>query len=318
MKKHILLIFFFVCGISAIAQNGLGFNQYILNSQLINPAYYNQRSPITVNLAGRYQWMDYPGAPNTIGLTGMYNINDHHTVGLTLSNDRVAKFNTFQASATYAYRLKLSDKVQLSFGAKVGFVNQASTIDLSSLNNPNDPTFYPQKSINGLTLGAGLFFSGQRFFVGISAPNLFNNGLMKRGFSSNLAGNAYYLSAGYKVVNTKPFMFYPSILISATEGAPIHGQFDLNFLIFNGVWINAGVSTEVATNIGIGYLFSNGFRIVYDYGFSFGKFNKYGSGIHEITLGYTKDLFQNEFAKRKYVNKKGSFQSYKKQHRRYK
>ncbi|MEO9257581.1 MAG: type IX secretion system membrane protein PorP/SprF, partial [Crocinitomicaceae bacterium] len=62
MKKHILLIFFLVCGISTMAQNGLGFNQYILNSQLINPAYYNQRSPITVNLAGRYQWMDYPGA----------------------------------------------------------------------------------------------------------------------------------------------------------------------------------------------------------------------------------------------------------------
>jgi type IX secretion system PorP/SprF family membrane protein len=317
MRKIILSLLILITSFVTLGQSGLGLTQYIFNSQLINPAYFYQRSPISVNLVGRYQWANYPSAPLTIGLSGLYNINDHHTVGLVLSNDRLAGFNTFQAAASYAYRLNLGEKVQLSFGIKLGYLNFASSMNTSTLVSPNDPVFVQQKSISSLTIGTGFFLSGERFFVGLGAPNLFNNGVMRRGFSADMTGNAYYFTAGWKIVNTIPFMFYPSLKVSASVGAPIHGQLDLNFLIQNGLWLSAGVSTEVATNISVGYIFSNGFRIVYNYGFSFGKFNKFGSGVHEITLGYTKDLFQNEFSKRRYVAGHGKFKSYRKQSRRY-
>lgn len=317
MKKTIAILLFCLSGIFCFSQNGLNFTQYIFNSQLINPAYFNRRSPISANLVGRYQWANYTGAPFTVGLSGLYNINDHHTVGLIFSNDLVAKLNTFQAAASYAYRLNLGEKVQLSFGVKAGYMNYSSAMDISTLVSRYDPVFLQRKSINGFTIGAGFFMSGERFFFGMSAPNLFNNRLMPSHLTADMTGNSYYLTAGWKVVKTIPLMFYPSIIVAATQGAPIHAQLDLNFLIQNGLWLSAGVSTEYATNISLGYLFDNGFRIVYNYGFSFGKYNKYGSGVHEITIGYTKDLFNNEFSKRHYVKRNGRFRSYKKQRRRY-
>lgn len=317
MRNFIATLLFCLSGTVIFAQNGLGFTQYIFNSQLINPAYFNRRSPISANLVGRYQWANYTGSPLTIGLTGLYNINDHHTVGLVFSNDRIATFNTFQAAASYAYRLNLGETVQLSFGAKVGYLNYSTAMNVSTLVSPSDPVFSPRKSINGFTIGTGIFLSGERFFFGVAAPNLFNNQLMPGNLSAEMSGNSYYLTAGWKVVKTIPLMFYPSIMVEATQGAPIHGQLDLNFLIQNGLWLSAGISTDIAANISVGYLFNNGFRIVYNYGFSFGKYNKYGSGVHEITLGYTKDLFDNAFSKRHYVKKNGRFRSYKKQRRRY-
>lgn len=320
MKKvHTLLLAFLSCSTISLAQNGLGFGQYVFNSHLINPAYFNRHSPFSCNLDGRYQWADYQKSPNTIGFSGLYNIQDHHTVGLTLFNDRIAVFNTFQAAASYAYRLNLGKKVQMGFGVKVGYSNQSNTFNRTDLTDPTDPMFNMPRSVGGLSLGAGIYIAGERFAIGIGAPSLFNNRLMMRGFSPSVVGSSYYVTAGVKVVKQKNLMFYPSLLLSAVQGAPIHGQLDLNFLVMNGLWLSAGASTNIGANISVGWLFESGFRVVYSYGFSFGKFNKYGSGMHEITLGYTKDLFENKFAQRKYTTRRGGkFQSFRKQHRRYK
>lgn len=312
-------IIFLMLTIGSFAQHGIHFSQYIFNSQALNPAWFNHRSPISAQLVSRVQWMNYQGVPNTNAVMGQYNIGDHHTVGLILLNDNIASFNKFQVSGSYAYRIDLGKNAQLAFGLRAGYSNQTANINDGYLTHQYDPVLYSRRSVHHFSLGTGVYASGNRFFVGLSAPDLFNNGLAQQGMGSSLDGGAYHLHFGVKVFQSIPFMFYPSMLVSATPNAPLHANLDLNFLIQNGLWLTAGASTDIGATAGIGYLFENGLRVVYSFGFSFGPYAKYGGGIHELTIGYSKDLFANEFAKRKFLERKGGkFQSYRKQRRRYK
>lgn len=313
--RLLFVIYVFISGIT-FGQTGLQFSQYIFNSQTLNPAWFNHRSPVSVQFTSRVQWIDYDGTPNTHALTGQYNIGEHHTVGAIVLNDNIASFNKLQLAGTYGYRLNLGESAQLSFGLRAGYMNQTSAIS-GFLTDAYDPVLYARRSVHHFSLGAGIYAAGNRFFAGISAPDLFNNGLADQRFSTRLDGGAYHLLFGVKVIQSIPFMFYPSMIVSATMNGPLYAALDLNSLIYNSVWVTLGANTNLGTSVGIGYLFDNGLRIVYTYGFSFGPFSKYGGGVNELTIGYTKDLFYNEFAKRKFTNGKGSHKSERQLKRKY-
>lgn len=315
--RRILLVWCIFLTSAVFAQTGLQFSQYIFNSQTLNPAWFNHRSPVSVQLTSRVQWLDITGVPNTHALAGQYNIGEHHTIGGIVLNDHIAAFNKLQVSGTYGYRLNLGEFAQLSFGVRAGYTNQTSNIT-GYLTDAYDPILYSRRSVHQFSLGAGIYAAGNRFFVGLSAPDLFNNGLADPTFQTGQAGSAYHLMFGVKVVQSIPFMFYPSMLVSASPNAPLYASLDLNSLIYNSVWLTIGANTNLGTSVGLGYLFENGLRIVYTYGFSFGPFSKYGGGVNELTIGYTKDIFYNEFAKRKFTNGKGSHNSYKKIKRKFK
>ncbi len=317
--KLFTTIVFFTIALATFGQHGVNFSQYIFNAQALNPAWFNHRSPISAQVVSRVQWMNYNGVPNTNAIMGQYNIGDHHTVGLIALNDNIASFNKLQVSGTYAYRLNLGEKAQLAFGLRAGYANQTANIQGGYLTHQYDPVLYAPRSVHQFSLGAGIYASGNRFFVGVSAPDLFNNGLVQPGFESGIDGGVYHMHFGVKVYQSIPFMFYPSMLVSATPNAPLHANLDLNFLIQNSVWITAGATTDLGATAGFGYLFDNGLRFVYTFGFAFGPYAKYGGGIHELTIGYSKDIFSNEFARRKFLEKKGGkFKSYRKQRRKYK
>lgn len=312
------LLYLMIClGGSAVAQTGMHFSQYIFNSQTINPAYFNHRSPISAQVTSRVQWMNYKGVPNTHAAMGQYNIGDHHTVGLVAVNDNIANNNTFQISGSYGYRLNLGKRAQLAFGARVGYGNQTMNVK-GYLNDTYDPILYSRRSVHHFSIGAGIYAAGDLFFVGVSAPNLFNNGLAEKGIVTDLDRGTYHLIGGVKVAQTKKFMFYPTMAFSLTPNTPLYASMDLNFMVNNGLWLTTGVNSNIGVMAGIGYLFDNGLRFLYNYGFSFGAYNKFGGGTHEITIGYSKDLFRPEFSKRRYTNGKGELKSYRKQKRRYK
>ena len=316
MRKLLFTLFIGLTTCGAIGQQGVQFSQYIFNAQAINPAWFNHRSPISGQLISRVQWLNYDGVPNTHAVMGQYNIGRRHTVGLIALNDHISVFNKFQISGTYAYRINLGKKAQLAFGTRVGYSNSTANIEGGYLTHQYDPVLYSRRSVHHFSIGAGMYASGDRFFVGISAPDLFNNGLVQPGFEPKLQGAAYHLHYGVKVYQSIPFMFYPTMLVSVTPNAPLHANLDLNFLIQNGLWLTLGASTDIGASAGIGYLFENNLRIVYSFGFALGPYTKYGGGVHELTIGYTKDLFKNDFEKRKFIEKKGNFQSYKKQRRK--
>lgn len=315
--RYLVTLFFIVSTVSLLAQNGIQFSQYIFNSQAINPAYFNHRSPISAQLVSRVQWLSYSGVPNTNAVMGQYNLRGNHTIGLMALNDNISAFNKFQISGSYGYRINLGEKTQLSFGVRMGYSNQTANIS-GYLTDKYDPTLYSRRSVHHFSLGAGLYMANDRFMLGLSAPDLFNNGLAQQGLEPKVDGGAYHFLLGVKVFQSKEFMFYPSMLVSMTPNAPLHATLDMNFLIQNGLWISLGATTNISANVGLGYLFDNGLRFVYTYGFSFGPYEKRGGGVHELTIGYSKDLFTPDFARRKKLNGKGSVYSKKKQRRKFK
>src|SRR5690606_10216859 len=145
------------------------------------------------------QWLNYEGIPNTHAAMGQGNIGDHHTVGLILLNDRISVFNNFQLSGTYSYRVKLGKKSQLAFGTRMGYSNQTAHIESGYLTHPYDPVLYARRSVHLFSLGAGIFATGDNFFIGFSAPNLFNNGLVPSDFLMKLDGAAYHFHSGVKI-----------------------------------------------------------------------------------------------------------------------
>jgi type IX secretion system PorP/SprF family membrane protein len=315
--KQLLAICIITCSVGLLAQNGPMTSHYFFNSQQLNPGWFNHKSPITAQASTRVQWLSYDNAPITHTFSGQYNYLKQHTFGLILLNDQIGNFNKLQASGTYAYRLDMGDFGQVAFGVRAGYSNQSTKTITGYVTDLEDPVLRARNAASYLSLGAGFYATSNDFFFGIAAPDLFNNSILPQTtFYNGIEGGMFNLTMGAKLVHTKQLLFYPSLILATTFNSPLFGSLDFNLLIQNGLWLTAGVTTNVGTTIGMGYLFDNGLRIMYSSGISIGRSTKHGLGIHEISIGYTKDLFNEPFSKRKYTNGKGFFASLKTQIRR--
>lgn len=292
-KTTLIMILTLECFTISAQQNPM-FTHYMYNTLMVNPGYAGSRDALTVTALHRSQWVDFSGAPTTQTLT-MHSplINDHIAVGFSLLNDKIGPTNNISLFADFAYRMKLTEKSKLAFGLSAGANIFQANLSSVPLDQQTDPVF--QNSINNNVtpnFGFGAYYSRERFYAGISAPNLLQNNYSVVSLSdgSSLIGKEqrhYFFIAGAVFNMTDNLALKPTTLIKVTAGAPIQADLTASFIIMKKLLLGAMFRTGDAFGGLIGFDITDQFHVGYSYDWSYGlKTSKYNKGSHEIVLRY--------------------------------
>ena len=264
------------------------YTQYMYNMHIVNPAYAGSHGTLNVGLLHRTQWVGLDGAPNTTVATINAPIRKKVGMGLSIFADKIGPVKEQNLFVDFSYTIQTSDYGNLAFGIKGGLTfldANLSGLDLGD--NLPDTVFNEDINKTYANFGAGAFYYTDRFYLGLSMPNILNQLHLKRegGIISEAAEKMhYFLASGYVFELNNDLKLKPSILLKGAGGVPLSIDFSGNVLINNKLefglsWrvddsLSALMNIEVAPLVRLGYAYDHTIT-------NLGDFN---SGSHEIML----------------------------------
>ena len=292
MKKKIILLSFMLSGaFYSMAQQDALFSQYMFNIMLINPAYTGSRDVISLSALYRKQWLNVPGAPQTMTFSADAPLkNEKMGIGLTVFNDQIGVTNSTGFYGNYAYRVKISNKGTFSMGGSLGLTNFKA--DLAGVKHSDDGTTDNAFSSNTSKIlpnvGLGLFYNTDKFYAGISMPHVLNNKLENDpGVTARQYRHGYILG-GYVFSLNHNFKLRPSALLKFVSGAPLQLDLNANLWMYDKIAFGlsyrsldaplAMVEVQVTDQLRLGYAF--------DFSHSINPGNSLGRTTHEVLLRY--------------------------------
>lgn len=293
LSKIISIVILFLSVSTAFAQQLPQFTQYMFNTISINPAYAGSRETFSVVGLHRSQWVGLDGGPETQTLSAHTPMrNENMGLGISFINDQLGYENFSYLYADYSYTIKVSEKTKLAFGIKAGMTHYF--LDEELLNDQtaiDDPFFNDVSNRWSPNIGAGLYLHSQRWYLGLSAPRILNTDYNRSrdGEIDYVAFErvSYYITGGYVLDLSENTKLKPSVLLKATNGAPISFDVSANFLFYDKFWAGAAYrANEHAAAIGAiaDFQISKQMRIGYAYEYPLSDIAPYTSGTHEILL----------------------------------
>ncbi len=285
---------------TAFAQQLPQFTQYMFNTISINPAYAGSRETFSAVGLHRSQWVGLEGGPETQTLSVHTPLrNDKIGIGLSFINDKLGYENFSYIYGDFSYTIQTGVNSKLAFGIKGGFTHYY--LDEELLNDPsvvNDPFFNDVSNRWSPNIGAGLYWHSERWYLGLSAPRIlntdYNNGRNGSVDYVALERISYYITGGYVFNLSETTKLKPSVLLKATNGAPLSFDISANFLFNETFWIGAGyrINENAAAIGGIAdFQISKQMRIGYAYEYPISDLRPYTSGTHEVLLMF--ELFKS-------------------------
>lgn len=299
--------------LSSSAQQDPMNTMFAYNKLQTNPAYTGARDVLSMRAVYRYQWVKVPGQPQTFNFNVHSPIkNERIALGLSLINDRLGVTNQNWLSASFAYRIPFNNESKLSFGMNAGAYMY--NVDIQSLEqlDVNDPLLAGNfKGVNPI-VGAGIYYYGDKYYVGLATPNLLPLDL-KYEEGNNTPSLSYinqvshiFGMAGYtfEIGQKKNFWIQPQVLLkfigSKKVKAPFQGDFNTTFTLYKvfnfGITYRSSVGDAYKDKESIDFMTMfdtrKGFIIAYSYDLTLSKVGNYENGSHEIMLGYDINLWK--------------------------
>ena len=237
-----LLMFFSVAG---YCQQDILVSQYMFNHLLLNPAYAGSKDYMMATLLYRKQWVDFKGAPTTQVATL------HGPVGLTnfgwgasISHDKIGVTDRTDAYLNAAYHLPVGPKMKLSLGLRAGGGYYSYKNSDLIYWDSNDPLFAGDKTSKFIpNIGAGAYLYTDKFYVGLSVPNVISYDTTKV-LSLDMSGNVvpnqvrhYFATAGVALEVNPDVVIKPSVLVKYVQNAPVEADFNVNVLFAQVLWV---------------------------------------------------------------------------------
>ncbi len=278
----------------SMAQQDPQFSQNMFNKLATNAGYAGTSKAICGVALFRQQWVGFPGAPKTGVISFDANIDKiYGGVGLTVVTDQLGFEKNLFAKAAYSYHLPLAGGI-LGIGVEGGMLQKSitgnqwialddATMDASIPLNGTSSTTYD--------LGFGLFYSAQKFYLGLSSTHLPEQKLKDGDYSDYkyIIRRHYYATVGYDYALTPTFDLKPSVFVKY-DGATTQMDFTLLAQYNKLFWAGASyrLTDAIVALAGINYGLANGsnIKIGYSYDFTMSAIKTHSSGTHEIMIGY--------------------------------
>ncbi|MDI1353296.1 MAG: type IX secretion system membrane protein PorP/SprF [bacterium] len=293
-KLKILITVSILYSIAVKAQQDPMYTHYMYNTLMVNPAYAGSRDALTLTLLHRSQWVDFKGAPLVQSITMHMPLkNQHLGVGLSLLNDKVGASNKTSLFGDFAYRMNLTAKSKLALGLSAGANIYQANLSALQLDQQADPSF--QTNVNNKVtpnFGFGAYYSRERFYAGVSVPNLLENTYsdLKQTNGSSLLGaeqRHYYFIAGAVIPLSSSLDFKPTTFVKVTSSVPIQADLTASFIILKKVLLGVMYRTGDSFGALLGVNVTDQLHIGYSFDWSYGlQTSKYNQGSHEIVLRY--------------------------------
>jgi len=297
--KIAVVICLAVVSFQGYAQQDPQFTQYMYNMSVINPAYATATEDM-LNIGGLYrtQWVGLEGAPKTGSFFAHTPINEKIELGISFTNDNIGDvIQENNIYADFAYVLPVGLESKLSLGIKAGFTFFNANFDgfiLQSGNVSTDVAFNENISKTFPNIGIGAFYFTDRYYLGLSAPNMLTtthleseNGIK----STGVQDIHFFLTSGYVFDINEDLKFKPAFMAKAVKGAPLALDITANVLI--NAKLEAGLGYRLGDAISglVNFRVSPDLRIGYAYDFTTSNLGNFNSGSHEIFILFDIDLF---------------------------
>lgn len=216
---------------SAQAQKEVLYSQYLVNNLSINPAYAGSRESFHLTALLRRKWFGVRGAPITQSFSADGAIAKGRIgLGFQALNDRMGLFAATGAYGSVAYRFNLPALAKLSVGVQGG-VSVLPLYDFASASSLNRAV---------ASFGVGIYYQSDRYFGGISMPELTGRALDLSGRFLYQSVRPLMLQAGAKLEIDENVMFIPSVLVSKVAERPL--GFDINARVWFSQEFGLGLS----------------------------------------------------------------------------
>ena len=268
------------------------FTQYMFNTITINPAYAGVKGKMNISFLNRNQWVGVKGAPVTQTFAAHSGIPGSKVgVGLSLIHDKLGYENNTFLYADISYTIDFDRDYKLSFGIKAGINKYGLEEEL--LSNPDavgdqylDRIFNEWKP----NIGVGFFYRNEDWFLGLSAPRIFEFKNTTDIEYLTIERVSYYLNGGYLLEFNPQLHFKPTFLLKFTNGAPPSFDITANLLFYERFW--TGVSYRIGDALGAYFSLqaTDNLKFGYAYEFVTSDISPYTSGSHEMFISYEFDF----------------------------
>jgi type IX secretion system PorP/SprF family membrane protein len=259
-----------VTWLPALAQKEVLYSQYIVNPMAINPAFAGVREDFSMTLGFRgrlFSFLSQQSQQIATPITQTFAADGQlgtgpFGLGFQVLNDRNSTLGNVGLTTNLSYRVDLPNLARLFFGVQGG-VNILPIIGTGS-------------SLGGssalLSYGLGVYYDADRFFAGVSAPELNSKAFGLGGF---LYRQPVYVQAGGKLDLAEAFKLIPSVVVSRSGAEPL--AVDLNARLWyhdraavgvsirqnntftNGTfsYVQGSLEYQLSGNVRLGYLFNS-------------------------------------------------------------
>jgi type IX secretion system PorP/SprF family membrane protein len=300
----------------AAAQQNLQFSQYAFNMLAVNPAYAGYKEDIFANAIYRKQWVDFPGGPQTGGISidGALNASRDNRVGLgfQVMYDKLGPQDATSIYGMYSYRIPLNEDGdrRLCIGVGAGVTqygidgNALKYIDDNDMAIPmgRASTWIPDARF-------GIYYYTSKFYAGASVMDLFSlytdaTRYYWKGYQYKTIRKTQhlYVNVGAMFDLSEQVKFKPSLLVKEDFKGPTNLDITAMFLIADKLWAGASYRTGVkiwnkpaladdleqldAASVIVQFNITNQLRLGYSYDLMVNKMASFQSGSHEISLGF--------------------------------
>lgn len=306
MKKIILIISFLFYIIDTSAQQDPEYTHYMYNMSMVNPAYATG-TPSMLNLGTLYrtQWVGAVGAPKTFNFFGHTSLSNKIEAGVSLISDDIGdgakKENNFYAD--FAYILELGGNNKLSLGLKAGLTSLQTNFNgfqFQSGDVTTDLAFAENINVTKPNIGIGAYYFTDKFYVGLSAPNLLKSKHIEEKSGINAYGSEdihTFLTAGYVFQLNDMFKLKPAFMSRFVVGAPASVDITANILYNERFELGVAYRVNDAVSVLMNVNVTKAIRVGYAYDYTTTNFGQFNSGTHEIMLLFDLDLLGKGYDK---------------------
>lgn len=289
MKKFALLaiLLSITCVDIAFGQQDPQYTQYMYNMNVLNPAYAGSNEGLTLTGLYRKQWSGLEGAPETITFSGHSPISDKIGLGLSAIRDELGPVRETNVYADFSYTLQVSETLKLALGLKAGATFHDVGLTGLLLQDNDDPLFSTDINNTYPNIGAGAFFYGEQFYVGLSVPNMLNSvHLDENGLQYGSEVQHYFVTAGYVFQVSENTKLKPSTMVKSAFGSPLSFDVNLNALFYDKFEIGASYRLEDSFSGIVGFQATDYLRIGYAYDHVISDLDAVANASHEIILTF--------------------------------
>jgi type IX secretion system PorP/SprF family membrane protein len=186
INVKVIVIIFIVLSYASfekvLAQTEPMYSQYMYNMLGVNPAYAGSREVLGLNFFQRNQWSGLRGAPKTTSLNLDQSISEGKIgLGIQMFSDQLGVEEASGINGFLSSRIKVSENGILSAGLSLGFMNyQFNSLDVLNRIRTDDNVFVTViPSQWNPSVGFGLYYNTDQFYMGISSPSLLKSRLAK-------------------------------------------------------------------------------------------------------------------------------------------
>lgn len=301
MKNFIIICLGILLWSSQVsAQQDPLFAQYNSNPFLINPAVAGTKGNHSINLFHRWQWVRFPGAPQTFGLTyqGMLMPKKAHThfisLGATLFGDVTGPSSRWGGKIAVSGNVRLAKNMRLSIGLAGRLAHNIIRMDQVQLIDPNDNAVTNgDRGVTGGDMEVGVYFYTKNLSIGFAAPNLIQT---KIDYGNGATGRDpigqgyrhYFLSAAYKFrFPEKKIILEPSVMAKYVQGTvpQVDGGLTLHVLdeqLAFGLFYRSPAFLSFQCK----FLFDKKIPVLLGFDIALNSFQQHSLGSTELMLGY--------------------------------